>query len=399
MYEHGAIKWTSCAPLIPGRNGKQCRERWVNILDPCVKIGGWSDSDQQKIFELMKEYFTSWSKISKGLRGRTENSIKNYFYSTIRRIQSLDILSYFIQMHEGRVQSATLSIEDLEQEYQLNKLNHLGRAICKWLYYKADARKEHLTLFEYLLRVIADDKKRPVKKESKSARRSESTSCGCLSVDKESKVPGGGKSQKTSTEGVHPLLSLILNGGLDRLSEDHGPTERPIEPRRDADSVTQRSDVKDRKTMDSLQKEGMTSTSVISQIITILSLSCAKGSQASNYGVSSESVRLPAPLTSNEEERHNCRSDNDPILNYSPFEHFEKMYRSANLLSDDSPLITCTDDLDNFDQQCSKQETIFVDSSRHQVRGESCKNDILKGSLSLCFKCMTATRNCSCPFY
>ena len=396
MDEHGAIKWTSCAPLIPGRNGKQCRERWVNILDPCVKIGGWSDSDQQKIFELMKEYFTSWSKISKGLRGRTENSIKNYFYSTIRRIQSLDILSYFIQMQEGRVQSATLSIEDLEQEYQLNKLNHLGRAICKWLYYKADARKEHLALFEYLLRVIADDKKRPVKKETKSARRSDSTSCGCLSVEKESKVPGGGKSQKSSTEGVHPLLSIILNGGLDRLSDSDGPTERSIEPRRDADSVTQRSEVKDRKTMDSKQKEGVTSTSAISQIITILSLSCAKGSQASNYGVSSESVGLPAPLTSNEKERHNCRSDNDPILNYSHFEHFEKMYRSANLLSDDSPLTICTDDLDNFDQQCSRHETIFVDSSRHQVRGESCKNDISTGSLSICCKCMMATRDCAC---
>ena len=395
MYEHGAIKWTSCAPLIPGRNGKQCRERWVNILDPCVKIGGWSDSDQQKIFELMKEYFTSWSKISKGLRGRTENSIKNYFYSTIRRIQSLDILSYFIQMHEGRVQSATLSIEDLEQEYQLNKLNHLGRAICKWLYFKEDAIKEHLALFEYLLRVITDDKKRPVKKESKSARRSDSTSCGYSSEEKESKVPSGNNSQ-TSTEGVHPLLSIILNGGWDRLTDSDGPSERSIEPLSDEDSVPQRSEVKDYKRMDSMQKEGMKSSSAISQIINILSLSFTKGSQASNHGVSSERVGLRAPLTSNEAQTENCRSEYDPIFNEIRCKHYEKMHRSTNFLFDDSLLTACTDDQGIFDQQCSKQEIVFHDWSRLQVRGDSCINDISTGSLLICCKCMTATRECSC---
>lgn len=392
MDEHGAIKWTSCAVMISGRNGKQCRERWVNILDPCVKIGGWSDSDQLKIFELMKENFTSWSKISNRLKGRTENSIKNYFYSTIRRIQSLDILSYFIQMQEGQVPPETLSIDDLEQEYQLNKLNHLGRAICRWLYYKEDAKKEHLALFGYLLRVVTDEKKRPVKKEPRLARRSDSTSCGCTSEEKKSQVPSG-RNSRAFTEGVHPLLSIILNGGLDRLSEGQIPTEKSIEPRREGDSVLEKREVTDRKMMDSPQKV----QSTISQIITILSLNRAKAGHASNFRGLSNPIGLPTPLTSNGEETENCRFAYDPIVNETRIEHFQKMYLSNSFLSDDSPLTACTDDLDNFEQHCFNQEIIFDDSSRHQVRGDSCINDISTGSLLICCKCMTASRDCSCP--
>lgn len=42
---HGPTKWTECSKLIRGRCGKQCRERWVNILNPGVKKGNWSDEE------------------------------------------------------------------------------------------------------------------------------------------------------------------------------------------------------------------------------------------------------------------------------------------------------------------------------------------------------------------
>jgi len=85
---YGPTKWTECSKLIKGRCGKQCRERWVNILNPVVKKGNWSESEQTSIFENLKVYFTSWSSISKMLQGRTENSIKNYYYSSVRRLKS-----------------------------------------------------------------------------------------------------------------------------------------------------------------------------------------------------------------------------------------------------------------------------------------------------------------------
>lgn len=85
---HGPNKWTECARRIEGRCGKQCRERWMNTLDPRVKRGNWKESEQMQIFEQMQENWSSWATISKHLQGRTENAIKNYFYSSVRRLKA-----------------------------------------------------------------------------------------------------------------------------------------------------------------------------------------------------------------------------------------------------------------------------------------------------------------------
>ena len=39
------LKWSAIAKHLPGRLGKQCRERWHNQLDPSVKKGPWSDEE------------------------------------------------------------------------------------------------------------------------------------------------------------------------------------------------------------------------------------------------------------------------------------------------------------------------------------------------------------------
>ncbi len=82
----GPSKWSQCAEFINGRSGKQCRERWFNTLHPEVRRGGWSAEEDFKIFKKYNEVGSKWSQIAKDLPGRTENSIKNRFYSTLRRI-------------------------------------------------------------------------------------------------------------------------------------------------------------------------------------------------------------------------------------------------------------------------------------------------------------------------
>ena len=84
--KEGPTKWSQCSQIIVGRSGKQCRERWFNNLNPVVKKGNWSIEEDDLIFKLYMQYGSSWSKIAKHLKGRTENSIKNRFYSTIRKI-------------------------------------------------------------------------------------------------------------------------------------------------------------------------------------------------------------------------------------------------------------------------------------------------------------------------
>ena len=83
--KQGPGKWAQAANMIPGRSGKQCRERWFNNLNPDVRKGNWTTAEDELIFQLYQKYGSSWSKIAKYVPGRTENSIKNRFYSTLRK--------------------------------------------------------------------------------------------------------------------------------------------------------------------------------------------------------------------------------------------------------------------------------------------------------------------------
>lgn len=41
----GAKKWSCIAAQLPGRTGKQCRERWHNHLNPHISKVPWSEHE------------------------------------------------------------------------------------------------------------------------------------------------------------------------------------------------------------------------------------------------------------------------------------------------------------------------------------------------------------------
>lgn len=108
----GPTKWTLCSATIPGRSGKQCREHWNNSLNPEVKKGLWTVEEDFLIMVFYKKYNGSWKKISPLFEQRTENSIKNRFFSQLRKIAS-----YHIQSKEKKF-SSKIKLETL-----LNYLN------------------------------------------------------------------------------------------------------------------------------------------------------------------------------------------------------------------------------------------------------------------------------------
>lgn len=85
-HEQATLKWSVVAKAVPGRSGKQCRERYLNHLTPNIKLKDWSPVEDAAIFRLYQTVGTKWSMMSKIIRGRTDNGIKNRYHHLKRRL-------------------------------------------------------------------------------------------------------------------------------------------------------------------------------------------------------------------------------------------------------------------------------------------------------------------------
>lgn len=54
-------------------------------MNPAISKDCWTEKEKIKILELHQIYGNRWSKIAQHLEGRTDNAVKNFFYSNLRK--------------------------------------------------------------------------------------------------------------------------------------------------------------------------------------------------------------------------------------------------------------------------------------------------------------------------
>jgi hypothetical protein len=112
---HGIKCWSLIASKLPGRIGKQCRERWFNHLDPNIKKDAWTVEDDAIIMAAVSRIGPKWAEIAKMLHGRSDNAIKNRYNSSIRKKSRHDSTSV-----EGKIllDQTTSSSDPVESSAQ-----------------------------------------------------------------------------------------------------------------------------------------------------------------------------------------------------------------------------------------------------------------------------------------
>jgi hypothetical protein len=79
----GTECWVSVAAMVSGRTNEQCRQRWVGTLDPNGKKGKWTPEEDTALTEAVNKYGNKWVAVAAMVSGRTNEQCRNRWVQTL----------------------------------------------------------------------------------------------------------------------------------------------------------------------------------------------------------------------------------------------------------------------------------------------------------------------------
>jgi hypothetical protein len=147
LIEKFGRNWSLISKHMPSRNGKQIRDRYLNSLAPEVLKQKFTPEEDQQILDFYNKFGSSWSHIAKMMPGRTSDTIKNRFYSTLRKhIHSKEYYETLKKRKIKRERIKFLKIKDKFQEVPKESSTPARHLVNKLFSYKIE--HNHLEVLE-----------------------------------------------------------------------------------------------------------------------------------------------------------------------------------------------------------------------------------------------------------
>ncbi|EAY16797.1 Myb-like DNA-binding domain containing protein [Trichomonas vaginalis G3] len=77
------MTWDEIASYLPGRTGRQCKDRYNNYLNQQIVLKNWTTEEDFIIIQKYQQYGPRWTTIAKFLNNRSGNNVKNRWYKSI----------------------------------------------------------------------------------------------------------------------------------------------------------------------------------------------------------------------------------------------------------------------------------------------------------------------------
>lgn len=127
IQEHGPGNWRA-VPTNTGllRCSKSCRLRWTNYLRPGIKRGNFTPNEEKMIIHLQALLGNRWAAIASYLPQRTDNDIKNYWNTHLKKLKKLQA-GQEGQSRDGLSSTGSQQISRGQWERRLQTDIHMAR--------------------------------------------------------------------------------------------------------------------------------------------------------------------------------------------------------------------------------------------------------------------------------